>query len=417
MRKRLLAIIATAAMLVAMIPSMAFASGEIVLPSQMNGAWDRNDETTVYYNGNYYNTLVDALKGVYTSSPTGTAEVYCKPGANVGTMTHGHVADSITIYGNGATVSGGEKDMEIDQYKFNRATGAQDNTSGNYLEKDITVKVYSLNGIAAWGTRNTTHTVNLYFENCKNMQRVYINGTTGANNIELVDCSFDSANGSNLGTSIYSNAAGKITIKNTTFKGIAAAINLNHQSTGTQSVTVEDCTFTNCATPEAIEAYKTKTGGDATTYAAPIRIVAQSGATNNLTVNNATFSYTSEDSANGDILLGDGRASGTTNPGTITVETTGTAAEIQQQSAGYYNATGDALDTRKVATTSVKATEKATVDVDGVITVTANTTPSGTTTTPEASPNTGDNSMAPFAVAGLVLAAMAAVVATRRSYN
>lgn len=37
--------------------------------------------------------------------------------------------------------------------------------------------------------------------------------------------------------------------------------------------------------------------------------------------------------------------------------------------------------------------------------------------TPEASPATGDNSMAPFAVAGLVLAAMAAVVATRRKYN
>lgn len=36
---------------------------------------------------------------------------------------------------------------------------------------------------------------------------------------------------------------------------------------------------------------------------------------------------------------------------------------------------------------------------------------------PEKSPNTGDNSMAPFAVAGLVLAAMAAVVATRRREN
>lgn len=39
------------------------------------------------------------------------------------------------------------------------------------------------------------------------------------------------------------------------------------------------------------------------------------------------------------------------------------------------------------------------------------------TTTPEKSPNTGDNSMAPIAVAGLVMAAMAAVVATRRRTN
>lgn len=36
---------------------------------------------------------------------------------------------------------------------------------------------------------------------------------------------------------------------------------------------------------------------------------------------------------------------------------------------------------------------------------------------PEKSPNTGDNSMAPIAVAGLVMAAMAAVVATRRRTN
>lgn len=39
------------------------------------------------------------------------------------------------------------------------------------------------------------------------------------------------------------------------------------------------------------------------------------------------------------------------------------------------------------------------------------------TEVPEKSPNTGDDNMAPFAVAGLVMAAMAAVVATRRRYN
>ena len=39
------------------------------------------------------------------------------------------------------------------------------------------------------------------------------------------------------------------------------------------------------------------------------------------------------------------------------------------------------------------------------------------TAVPEKSPNTGDNTVAPFAVAGLVLAAMAAVAATRRRTN
>lgn len=43
--------------------------------------------------------------------------------------------------------------------------------------------------------------------------------------------------------------------------------------------------------------------------------------------------------------------------------------------------------------------------------------PAGSATTPDKSPNTGDNTVAPFAVAGLVLAAMAAVVVARRRYN
>ena len=42
-----------------------------------------------------------------------------------GPLTHGHVADDIIIYGNGARVSGGECDLEIDTYKFDRKTGEQ----------------------------------------------------------------------------------------------------------------------------------------------------------------------------------------------------------------------------------------------------------------------------------------------------
>lgn len=45
------------------------------------------------------------------------------------------------------------------------------------------------------------------------------------------------------------------------------------------------------------------------------------------------------------------------------------------------------------------------------------TAPTKPVAKPEKSPNTGDNNMAPFAVAGLVMAAMAAVVVTRRRTN
>lgn len=151
---------------------------------------------TVYYDGTYYDTLTKALTAVYMSEPQSTAKVYCKPGADVGKMTHAHVADDIIIYGNGAKVSSGERDLEIDTYKYDRATGIQ-NKNGSFLDKDITVKVFDLDGIAAWGQRNSEHTVNLFFENCKNMQRIYF--TNGANqdgkiNISLNNCSFDGNN-------------------------------------------------------------------------------------------------------------------------------------------------------------------------------------------------------------------------------
>ena len=48
-------------------------------------------------------TLTSALKAAYMDTKTtGTKEIYCKPNSNVGTMTHGHVSDDLTIYGNGA---------------------------------------------------------------------------------------------------------------------------------------------------------------------------------------------------------------------------------------------------------------------------------------------------------------------------
>lgn len=101
---------------------------------------------------------------------------------------------NITIYGNGATVtvSSGEQDLEIDTYQYDRETGERSD-SGEFLKKDITVKVYDLNGIAAWGQRNTGHTINLEFYNCKNMDRVYFtntNNSDGVINITLDGCSF-----------------------------------------------------------------------------------------------------------------------------------------------------------------------------------------------------------------------------------
>lgn len=320
---------------------------------------------TVYYNGTYYATLQDALTAVYTSSPKSTALIYCKPGADVGTMTHGHVADDIIIYGNGAYVSSGERDLEIDTYKYDRLTGKY-STEGAFLDKDITVKVFDLNGIAAWGQRNTEHTVNLFFENCKNMERIYFTNTNnreGKINITLNKCSFDGSNEdlkSNVNTSVYSNAAGDIVISDTTFKAVAVALNINHKSDGVQNITLKNCVFEDCSLSDSPQAESTKT------YAAPVRVVAQEDARTNLTIENGKFIYSvgKKNCDNGDILIGDGRYDAAKEQGIVTLAMTGTKADIMVQKAGYYAADGTVADPEKGKTTSVNESDVVCADVD-----------------------------------------------------
>ena len=322
---------------------------------------------TVYYNGATYATLAEALKGVYMSTPTETAKVYCKADADVGTLTHGHVADDIIIYGNGAVISGGEGDIEIDTYKYSRETGVQAQ-DGSYLDKDITVKVYDLDGIAAWGQRNTDKTINLVFENCQNMDRIYFTNTAndeGKINITLNDCSFDGNKGSNTNTSVYSNAAGDINITNTSFKNIVVGLNINHKSAGVQNITLDNCVFEDCSLPADAEA------ANASTYAAPIRIVTRNDATTNLIVKNVEIVYTDDNTncGNGDILLGDGRYDANEQQGKITLSMNGTAAEVVTQQAGYYGDNGAVADTAKSQTYDVAETDTVTTGESGEIIV------------------------------------------------
>lgn len=350
------ALLLAAAMALTLLPTTALAEGPATEDLDFG-------ENTVYYDGSYYPTLAEALAEVYMSNPQGTAEVICKPNADVGVMTHGHVADDLVIYGNGAKVSGGEKDMEIDTYKFDRTTGKQ-SEGGVYLDKEITVKVYDLEGIAAWGQRNTDHTVNLYFSGCENMQRVYF--TNGGNqkgklNITLEGCSFDAAGGSNVNTTVYTNAPGDIIIRNTTFTSIAVGLNINHKSAGVQNILLEGCTFTDCALPAVSAAQNTKT------YGAPVRIVAQAGATTHLTVRDTTFNYSDSNTkcSNGDILLGDGRHDAASQQGTVTLAMTGTAAQVMVQQAGYYDNTGAVAGPDKGKTTTVLDTDEVQADPNG----------------------------------------------------
>lgn len=294
----------------------------------------------------YAATLAEALTAAYKAN-AGAITIVCRPGADVGELTHGHVADDITIYGNNAYISGGECDLEVDTYTFSRDTGKQVEAGGAYLEKDITVTAYELDNLGVWGQRHTDHKVTVNLTDCDStdgitVQRVYISGTTGVNDITLTGCDFGTK-----ATSVYSNADGAVVIDNCSFTGAQVPVNFNHKANGTQTVAVQNSTFTNCGD-----------NGDWKQFAAPVRFVNSGSGTMDTTVNTCTFTDTV--GSNGDILLGDGREGEKSNDVKLTVENT--AANVQAQQPGYYAKDGT-TDETKQGTKTVAAGDKLTTSV------------------------------------------------------
>ena len=294
----------------------------------------------------YAATLAEALTAAYKANADAIT-IVCRPGADVGELTHGHVADDITIYGNNAYISGGECDLEVDTYTFSRDTGKQVEAGGAYLEKDITVTAYELDNLGVWGQRHTDHKVTVNLTDCDStdgitVQRVYISGTTGVNDITLTGCDFGTK-----ATSVYSNADCAVVIDNCSFTGAQVPVNFNHKANGTQTVAVQNSTFTNCGD-----------NGDWEQFAAPVRFVNSGSGTMNTNVNTCTFTGTV--GSNGDILLGDGREGQKSNDVALTVEST--EATVQAQQPGYYGSNGT-TDASKQGTKNVAAGDKLTTSV------------------------------------------------------
>ncbi len=288
-------------------------------------AWDT--ATPVYWaagtQSGYEATLAEALTAAYKAN-VGDITIICRPGADVGTMTHGHVADNLTIYGNDAYISGGECELEVDTFKFDRSTGKQA-TDGVTLDKDITITAYELDNLGVWGQRNTGYTVNVNLTDCDTVQgitvqRVYISGTTGMNNITLTGCDFGTT-----ATSVYSNADGDINITNCSFTGAQVPVNFNHKTDGEQTLRVSNCEFNACGD-----------AGEWKQFAAPVRFVNSGSGKQSATVDTCTFTDTV--GANGDILIGDGRTGQESNDVNLTV--TNTAATVMAQKPGYYTNDG-----------------------------------------------------------------------------
>lgn len=284
--KKLLSLALALLLLAVMLPVVSMAD-EITWEEGKNVYWQAGDSF------GQTATLKEALKDAYMAN-NGDITITCRPNSDVGEMTHGHVADNITIIGNGAYISSGECDLEVDTYRFNRDTGVQDENNGVYLDKDITITASNLYNLGVWGERHTNHTVNINLTNCDgkdpvNLQRVYISGTAGVNNITVTGCDFLTK-----ATALYSNADGTVVIDNCTFKGGQVPVNFNHKADGKQTVTVKNSTFTNCGDE-----------GEWSAFAAPVRFVNSGTGSLDATIENNTFTGTVGN--NGDILLGDQR--------------------------------------------------------------------------------------------------------------
>lgn len=284
--KKLLSLALALLMLAVMLPVVSMAD-EITWEGSNNVYWQAGNKSAQTA------TLAEALKAAYMAN-NGDITITCRPDSDVGEMTHGHVADNITIIGNGAYISGGECDLEVDTYMFSRDTGSQVESGGAYLDKDITITASNLYNLGVWGERHTNHTVNINLTNCDgkdpvNLQRVYISGTAGVNNITVTGCDFLTK-----ATALYSNADGTVVIDNCTFKGGQVPVNFNHKADGKQTVTVKNSTFTNCGDE-----------GEWSAFAAPVRFVNSGKGSLNATIENNTFTGTVGN--NGDILLGDQR--------------------------------------------------------------------------------------------------------------
>ena len=339
-------------------------------------------------------TLADALKAAYMANK-GDITITCRPDSDVGSLTHGHVADNITIIGNGAYISGGECDLEVDTYQFNRATGVQDENNGVYLEKNITITASNLYNLGVWGERHTNHIVNINLTNCDgkapvNLQRVYITGTTGVNNITVTGCNFLTK-----ATALYSNADGTVVIDNCTFKGGQVPVNFNHKANGIQTVTVKNSTFTNCGD-----------AGEWSAFAAPVRFVNSGNGSLDATIENNTFTGTVGN--NGDILLGDYRDGETSNDFTATITPNGTT---KVRNSG-------------ITDEPTPITGKVTADAKGNIThvqeegpttiVIINPTQDTPKTDDQKNPATGANDLVAVAVAAAALALAGSAIILRK---
>lgn len=343
MRKKLLAIIATAAMVVTMVPSMVFATGTPVAK----------------VGGTEYTDLQDAIKA---AAPSGTVDIV--------------------------------KDVTVQEWKMFSETLSIG--SGEIIKMNM-------NGLTINGNGHTVTIKNL--KSAGNGNRLFYDAT----NLNISNLTIRYAVGLAEGGIGMTSGV----LNNVTFDGGVYGV-----LPGTGDVKVENCTFATNGTAIYFEQERNNLTVTDCTFNQPaganvILLRGDVKFTNNTINSGRTVNVVSGSPVVEGNEFADGVRLKVYNDATATIENNKNITNLEfsnPQGTTKSEFKGNELnDAAKAALTAVGGENK---PADPTSTPGSQNKP-----TPESSPNTGDNSMAPFAVAGLALAAMAAVVATRRRTN
>ena len=264
---------------------------------------------------------------VYCAVANGATTIYCKENATVkmrwtGTNRTPDLTADLTVYANGA-------DLQYGEIALNGTTPAAE---------DITVKVYDAKNLYIWGYSPAgDKAATVLMENCHNIgvsetsnegRMFYISNsrtrTNGTIHATLRNCSVEKSN-----SPVYMNADGSLTLENCTFTQCAVPVNNNYKSSGTRTDVVKDCRFIRCGCTAEMDS-------GLSSYSAPIRFVKSGTGTLTVTLNNNTFSGTI--GTNGDILLGDHRPSAASKAFKATIFTANPVMVKSSAAAAYsYN--------------------------------------------------------------------------------
>lgn len=242
----------------------------------------------------YFPATGKGLTEAMNASETG--EIYLAPNSTITEGSHDAKipANGIKIYGNGATITGGECDLALDYTTFVEGS-------------NVDIYIENLNNARIWGDAKVACTLNVTLNNCTfigggfdgslySLGLIMMRGNSVAtHNITIQDCYCE---GVQVG--IHSTNAGTFTVKNSTFKGVGIPVNIAKKSTNEGSVLIEGSNFIKCGLEE--------NGPDiAWDYAAPIRVVDNQGPDDSMNVTVSNCSIT-ERIGSYDVLLVDYRA-------------------------------------------------------------------------------------------------------------